>query len=167
MKKILMFLGMALILIGCKQVPTPEKMEKTAKAAGYTAGLVVKQTVTKEKSIDTITNIMTQVSTCVPTNGQTFVEAWTPVAQKYVDTLVEKNKITKTEGELVMLGVDLATSGIDYVFDKVYPKAREYEELVNAAVRGFTKGFMSNFDGSKDVIEVDDDLYKYLKEKIK
>ena len=166
MKKIIVFASAMLALVGCKTLPTPEKMEKTAKAAGYTTGLVVQQTV-KEKHIEVITNIMMQVATCVPTNSQTFVEAWTPVAQKYVNELVTKGKITKDEGDLVMIGFNLVTSGIDYVFDKVYPKAREYEELVNAAIRGFTKGFMKNFDGSKDVEEVNKDLYEFLKKKTK
>lgn len=166
MKKIILCVSALLALVGCKTLPTPEKMEKTANAAGYTTGLVVSQTV-KEKHISVITNIMIQVSTCVPTNGQSFVEAWTPVAQKYVDELVEKGKITKEESNLVMVGFNLVTSGIDYVFDKVYPKAREYEELVNAAIRGFTKGFMKNFDGSKAVEEVYKDLYDFLKNKTK
>ena len=167
MKRIMACVGMALLLIGCKNLPTPEKMESTSKSVGYTTGLVVKKVVTKEKSINAITNIMTMVSTCVPTNGQKFVEVWTPIAEKYVDTLIQKQKIDAAEGSLILLGTQLTASGIDYIFDNIYPKARGYEELVNAAARGFTAGFMNNFNGSKEVIEVDKELYEKLLGKAK
>lgn len=54
--------------------------------------------------------------------------------------------------------------GIDYIFDVKYPKAKEAKELVDAAVRGFTSGFLSVFSDTVKAgkLDYDKDAYKYL-----
>lgn len=58
------------------------------------------------------------------------------------------------------------TKALDYEFTVRYPKARQYEELVAAAVRGFTDGFLSVFTPAemfKTAPAVhDEEAYEYL-----
>lgn len=149
MKKILFYCATLLcVLTGCKNIPTPEKMEAVATSAGFTTGVVVKNFVTSPETIETITNLIVLTSVCTPTNGQTFADAWTPIAENYLKVLEAKGKITKDQGILIKEAFVLVTTGIDYLFDTVYPNARKYEELVSAAIHGFDNGFLKNFSES-------------------
>lgn len=161
-------------IVGCKSLPTPDKMNSVAYAVGTASGLVANETKIDDKSRETVIEVVTVVKGVVPTNGQTFVEAWVPVADVYVAELVAKGKLNEGQALLVKGGTTIVATGMDYVF-KAYPKAKEYEDLVVAAVDGFTDGFLTTFkpvnlakvpgaSGSSRSAEYDKEAYIYLKE---
>jgi hypothetical protein len=156
----------SMIFTGCKTLPSVEKMETTSQAIGYTAGLVANNVSINDEQRNIIVDIINKVKDCTPTNQQTFVSAWTPVATEYVKDLVVAGKIKEREGVLILKVFDIVANGMDYVFDNVYPKAREYENLVTAAIRGFTNGFLTTFKPVNRVfnknIKFDKDAYEYL-----
>lgn len=160
MKKLLIILGAVttLVFTGCHTVPTPDKMESTAQAIGFSAGLVANNINISDKDRNIIVDIIGKVSECTPADNQTFVEAWTPIATEYVNKMVADGKINQDQAVLILKVFDIIANGVDYVFDKVYPKARQYENLVTAAIRGFTKGFLTSF---KPVNKVFDKSIKY------
>ena len=107
-------------------------------------------------------------STAVPTNGQTFVEAWTPVIDVELKKLVDAGKIDAAGAQVAKVALGVACQGIDYVFIK-YPKAKEGKELVSAAVTGFVTGYKSVVtDALKagEKPEIDEDALKYMKSKM-
>ena len=56
---------------------------------------------------------------------------------------------------------------IDYIFNR-YPKAKEVEELVSAAVKGFINGYRSVVTlNAGNVADSDEEAYQYLKSKMK
>lgn len=135
----------AFALAGCKSIPTPEQMKATATAIGVAAGLVADETKISEKARNTVVAIVEEVSRATPAVGQTFEEAWTPVAQSLVDKYVAEGKIDAATGQIAMTAFAFVVKGIDYIFTVRYPKARQYEELVAAAIAGFTDGFLTVF----------------------
>ena len=159
--------------IGCKSLPTPEKMQSVASAIGTAAGLVANETKIDDNARNTIVAIVGEVAMVVPKQGQTFEEAWTPVANALVKKLIADGKITKEIGTISLTAFTVVTKGIDYIFDVRYPKAREYEELVSAAVSGFTSGFLTVFkpvngESARGLeTKADKEAYKWLKANIK
>ena len=168
MKKILMVVlaAMAVFFTGCdKDLPTPEKMETTSRAIGVAAGYVAGQTKMDAEAKTAVVEIMTEVSKATPAKGQTFEEAWTPVAKEVVAKLVADGKLKEGQDVLVLAAFNVATKGLDYTFNVRYPKAKEVADLVNAAVRGFTNGFLTTFNTSTmkaAPAEMDKEAYEYL-----
>jgi len=169
MKKILMVVlaALAVFFTGCdKDLPTPEKMETTSRAIGVAAGYVAGQTKMDAEAKTAVVEIMKEVSKATPAKGQTFEEAWTPVAKEVVAKLVADGKLKKGQDVLVLAAFNVATKALDYEFNVRYPKAREVTDLVAAAVRGFTDGFLSTFNvgtAFKAVpANMDKEAYEYL-----
>lgn len=133
----------ALVSAGCKSIPTADKIESVAQLVGVSAGMVVNMTKIDPASKATVIEIMKIAEATVPKTNETFVAAWTPIAKTYVDKLVADGKVDRVQGDLILTGFGIACRGLDYVFDVRYPKARQYEELVSAAVHGFIGGFTS------------------------
>ena len=160
------------MLMGCDKPPSAEVMKTTATSVGVAAGLVANETKLDEKAKTTIVAIVSEVKKVTPDVGQTFEAAWTPVAQELVAKLIAEGKIDEGIGNVSLLAFGVATKGIDYLFDVRFPKAREYKELVSAAIEGFSGGFLSVFTpvdeakGTK-VPEPDKDAMKWLKENAK
>ena len=159
-------------IAGCKSLPTPEVMESTASSIGIAAGLVANETKIDDKARNTVVEIIGEVARVVPKKGQSFEDAWTPVAKEVVAKLVAEGKITEGIGTISLAAFGVAVKGVDYIFDIRYPKAREYEELVSAAVKGFTSGFLTVFkpvngeDGVKAAAaKADKDAFVWLKKK--
>lgn len=158
-------------VIGCdKELPTADKIETVSKLAGTSAAMVVNMTKIDEQSKTVILDIMDKVSKSIPQKDQTFSEAWNPIAKEYVGKLVEENKINEAQGGLILSGFAITCDGLDYVFNVKYPKAREYKELVDAAVRGFVDGYKSvtvsaNTKGGSAAPDYDKDAFDYLKKK--
>ena len=177
MKKIkaVALLGAAslLVIAGCKTIPTTDKMQSAASAIGVAAGLVANETKIDDNTRNTIVAIMNEVSRVVPKSGQSFEEAWTPVAKEVVEKLIADGKITQEVGTLSLSVFGIAIKGIDYLFTVRYPKARQYEELVSAAITGFTEGFLTVFkpvnneDTKGKNLKVDKAAYIWLKEHTK
>ena len=154
---------------GCKELPTPETMKKTATAVGVAAGLVANETPINDKARNTIVAIMGEVARVSPKEGQSFEDAWTPVAKEVVAKLIADGKIDQGIGTISLAAFSIAVKGLDYLFDVRYPKAKQYEELVTAAVSGFTDGFLSVFkpvndEKSAQKYKADEAAYKWLKE---
>ena len=168
---VMMAAAAALVLTGCKTVPSADKINAAAQAVGCASGLVANETKIDDKSRNAIIEIVGIVKNVVPTDAQTFAEAWAPVAQKYTADLVTAGKLNEGQAALVNGGVSIAATGLDYVFN-MYPKAKEYKELVSAAVSGFTDGFLLTFKPvnteleakvPQKVVEYDKEAYIYIK----
>ena len=161
------------LITGCKGIPTPETMKTTATAVGAAAGLVANETKIDDAARNTVVAIVEEVARVTPKPGQTFEDAWTPVAKDVVAKLVTDGKISEGQGQLALAAFGIAVKGIDYLFDIRYPKAREYEELVAAAISGFTEGFLTvfkpvdaNVKGTPaKAVEPDAEALKWLREK--
>ena len=167
MKKLMvLFAAVAALLVGCDpKLPTASEMETTAKAIGVAAGFVANQTKLDAGSKAAVVEVMTKVAEVVPASNQTFEEAWTPVAKEVVAKLVADGKLKEGQDVLVLAAFNVATKGLDYTFNVRYPKAKEVTELVNAAVRGFTTGFLTTFNTSAmkaAPAEMDKEAYEYL-----
>lgn len=169
MKKILMVVlaALAVFFTGCdKDLPTPEKMETTSRAIGVAAGYVAGQTKMDAEAKAAVVEIMTEVSKATPAKGQSFEEAWTPVAKEVVAKLVVNGKLKEGQDVLVLAAFNVATKALDYEFNVRYPKAREVTDLVAAAVRGFTDGFLSSFNVGTTLkaapTDMDKEAYEYL-----
>ena len=173
MKRIKMaaLLGAAtlLALAGCKTLPTADKMRSVASAVGTAAGLVATETKLDDNARNTIVAIMNEVARVVPTSGQSFEDAWTPIAKGIVEKFIADGKITPEIGSVSLSVFKIAVKGIDYLFTVRYPKALQYEELVAAAISGFTEGFLTVFkpvngeDAKGIELKVDKEAYVWLK----
>lgn len=167
MKKLMvLFAAVAALLVGCDpKLPTASEMETTAKAIGVAAGFVANQTKLDAESKTAVVEVMTKVAEVIPASNQTFEEAWTPTAKEVVAKLVADGKLKEGQDVLVLAAFNVATKGLDYTFNVRYPKAKEVAELVNAAVRGFTTGFLTTFNTSAmkaTPAEMDKEAYEYL-----
>lgn len=168
MKKIITIVlaAFAMLFTGCDpKLPSVDQMETTSKAIGVAAGFVANQTKMDVEVKTAVTNIMVKVSATVPSKGQTFEEAWTPVAKDIVAKLTADGKLKPGQDVIVLAAFNVATKALDYEFNVRYPKAREVTELVSAAVRGFTDGFLSTFNTNtaKSVpAGMDKEAYEYL-----
>ena len=170
MKKIMiacMAFAMAFIF-GCK--PTVEQMKNTATAIGYAAGLVANETPINDDARNAIVDILNEVRECVPSEGQTFADAWTPVIKEKVAAFVKAGKIDAATGELVTNVAIMAAKTIDYLFDIRYPEAKKYAELVSAGASGAIDGFLTAFkpvnDGARDTALADKEAYDWFKKNL-
>ena len=146
MKKIMIALAAALTLAftGCKTPPTVETMYNTSLAVGYSAAVVANQIQMETEVRNTIVDVINIVHTTVPKVNETFEQAWMPIAERHIQILVEEGTITAAQGSLVKAGFVVVVKGLDYIFVR-YPKAKEVEELVKAAIDGFSTGFLEVF----------------------
>lgn len=172
MKKSILVLFTAALaaFTGCK--PTAEQIKSTATAIGYAAGLVANETKIKDDARNAIVTILNEVRECVPAEGQSFADAWTPVIKEKVAALVKAGKIDAATGELVTTIAIMAAKGIDYLFDVRFPKAKQYEELVAAGVSGAVDGFLAAFKPvdsteAKAKTECDKEAYEWFKKNLK
>lgn len=135
------FAAIVVVFAGCDKLPSAEKIENVSKTIGYAAGLTCDLTKVSDKTRTVTLEVMDIVDDVIPLTNQTFIAAWTPVIDETISNFVNKGKITASEGVIVKAVMAAVTQGLDYVFEVRWPKAKEYKELVSAAVRGFTEGF--------------------------
>ena len=169
MKKIILYVAsaVAMLFFGCKQIPSVETMETTAIAVGKAAAYVANQTKIDDKSRAVVIEVMTKASEVVPSADQTFVDAWTPIAKEVTDKLVKEGKLDEAQAVLVNSAFAVACKGLDYLVTVRFPKAKQYENLMSAAVKGFTSGFLSVFKPVNGVVSVpaedyDKEAYDFL-----
>ena len=84
---------MAVFITGCDKNLTPERMTTISTVIGRTAGYACELSKTKTEVKETIMKVLDIASIVVPTNGQTYAEAWSPVIDKELAKLVEAGKI--------------------------------------------------------------------------
>jgi len=129
------------VVTGCKTIPDKETVGQRAYAAGlaagYAASLIPK--ITPEVKTNTVV-IVTLVERCVPEEGKTVKETWTPVINEAIQTLISKGKLTEEEAVLVRGATDLATSGIDFLLAK-HPEWADDEVVINTAIKQACLGF--------------------------
>ena len=160
--------ALALLVAGCNKIPTVERMTTISKAVGKTAAVAVELSKTKQAVKDGITQVLNVVSNTVPGVNETFVAKWTPLIDAETQKLVDAGKLDAASATLVKGALYVACDGIDLIFVR-YPKAKEYQELVSAAVTGFCDGFNSVMTPtfSAKPGELDTEALEYLKGKIK
>lgn len=170
MKKILFTLMAAMVCMftGCDSTPSVDRMTTIATAIGKTAGVACELAKTKTEVKESIAVVLNAVQAVVPANGQTFVEAWTPIIEIELQKLVDAGKIDAAGASVAKFALGAACEGIDYIFIK-YPKARDAKEIVSAVVTGFVNGYKSVIGlarGAKDDITIDEEAMKYIKAKL-
>ena len=156
-----------LFIAGCREL-TVERMTTISTVVGRTAGYACELSKTKTEVKEAIAKVLDIASTVVPTNSQTFVEAWTPVIDVELKKLVDAGKLTAADAQLAKVALGVACQGIDYIFIK-YPKAKEGKDLVSAAVTGFVNGYKSVVTAAfraGEKPEIDEEVLKYLKSKM-
>ena len=167
MKKLLIgIMAMALAaIVGC--TPSEEQIKNTATAIGYAAGLVANETPIKDEARNAVVEVLNEVRSCIPAEGQSFAQAWEPVIKSKVAELVAAGKIDAATGELVTSVALMAAKGVDYLFDVRFPEAKQYAELVAAGASGAIDGFLTVFKPvdakSATTIERDEEAYKWFK----
>ena len=170
MKKIVLTIiaAFAMLFTGCDKDPTVEEMAATATAVGKAAGFVANQTKIDDKSRAVVIEIVTKASSVVPEKDQSFADAWTPIAKEVTDKLVKEGKIDEGQSVLINGAFAVACRGLDYLVSVRYPKAKKYENLVSAGVKGFTGGFLEVFKPSNSAVsalkdgDYDKEAYEYL-----
>lgn len=135
----------ATTVTGCKSLPTVEVMYSTSLAIGYATGMIANQCKIRTEDRQIVIDIVNIVSQTVPAEGQTFEEAWTPIAKEHVQKLIDEGKIDKGLGDIILVAFAVVVKGIDYIFEVRFPKAKLYKDLVIAAIDGFTTGFLTVF----------------------
>ena len=129
----------------CGCTPTAEQVNRTATAIGYAAGLVANQTKIKDDARNAVVSVLNEVRSCVPSEGQSFADAWTPVIKAKVEELVKAGKIDSATVDIVTSIAIMAAKCVDYIFDVRFQKAKQYSELVVAGASGALDGFLAVF----------------------
>lgn len=154
-------------LLGCKTIPTVDKMYTTSRLIGTSAGMVVNMTTISTEAKAEVVKILNTVNTVIPGVDETFVSKWVPLAKVEIDKAVAAGEMDAGEGELTLSAFAVACKGLDYIFEVRYPKVKECTNLVEAAVNGFTVGFSSVINTlnlkATNTIDYDAEAYDYLK----
>ena len=141
-------------ITGCKTIPDKETVGQRAYAAGlaagYAASLIPK--ITPEVKTNVVT-IVTIVERCVPEEGKTVKETWTPVVEEAIQTLIAKGKLAEDQAVLVRAATDLATSGIDFLLAR-HPEWAKDEVVVNTAIKQACIGFRTGIGVNPNNAEV-------------
>lgn len=170
MKKTIMMCAIALTafsFVGC--TPDAEQINKTSSAIGAAAGLVANQTKITDDARNAVVQILGDVRSCFPAEGQTFAEAWAPLIESKVYDLIASGKLNDSTGAIVKSVAGLVSKAVDYLFNK-YPKAKESEELVSAGATGAIDGFLSVFkpvDGERATPDYDKEAYEFFQKNFK
>ena len=177
MKKLGFVFAMALaavctVFTGCDETPSKEVVSAASYALGSSSGLVVKLLNIDDATKTVICDIINVVSEAVPAEGQTFSEAWTPVATKYIDEAIAAGKLPEallknpelTRSVLVKAS-EIIFTGLDRLFEK-YPTWKKYPDIVVAAIGGFVNGFKSTIScaGCQDCVVSRDELTEIVTE---
>jgi len=155
----------AVLVSGCKTIPSEATIKGVSESVGRAAGYAVELGKTKTEVKEAIVKVLDVIVKVVPAEGQTFIAAWKPIIDEEVDKLVADGKLKAEDAVLTKNMLYIACDGIDLVFNR-YPKAREYKNLVSAAVSGFVNGYKSvvtPVDGAR--AEYDKDAYEILRKK--
>ena len=154
-------------ITGCKSIPTVSQMTVMSELIGRSSGLIVNNTKISDKDKATVVEILNKVCEVTPADGQTYADCWYNAALDYVNPLsLDENVKT-----LILAAIKVAGEGVDYIFTKRYPDAKQYADLVAAAIHGFVDGFTSvvtppnSTTVSTAKLVYDEEAYLYLKAK--
>lgn len=140
MKKLLIIATIVSAIVGCKTIPSQQKVTNVSTAIGAASGAVCKMANVTSNEIEVITQVLDTIKEFIPESGTTFSEKWTPIINAQVDLMFEEGKLTTEEVAIAKMVLVYSSDGVDYMFKK-HPKWRDYEDLVNCAISGFIRGF--------------------------
>lgn len=159
-------LAAAVLISGCDDLPTPEKMASYANAVGKAAGYACKIAKVKPEVKEKVVEVLDTVVQVVPNTNETFAVAWSGLIKVEVQKLIDSGKLDAEAGPTVELAMRAAAEGLDYVFIK-YPKAKDSKELVETATHGFVAGFKSTVKLAAGIENgYDKEAYDYLEAKL-
>ena len=166
MKKILIgtICAALLAVVGCKTLPSADVVNKTAYSIGMVSGYACQLAGVDDNVKITIVNVLDTVVKVVPAPEQTFTEAWTSMITDEIAKLVEAGKLKADGAELVKSALSVACNGIDFLFTR-HPKWKEYSDIVDAVVTGYTAGFETvvvPVDVVRAAVDGNDDVRAYV-----
>ena len=129
---------------GCKHTPATDTVYMVAHAGGTGTALVMNETSLDTEKRTVIRDIVKEIRECTPEVGQTLDAAWTPIAQAHTDLLVQEGKIDAATGVVIMAGFKTVMVGVN-LLEARYPVIHTSRDLLNAAITGFTDGFLAKF----------------------
>lgn len=154
-------------ITGCHTIPTAEQMMVTSELIGRASGKVIILTKITDEQKAILVQVLNKISIAVPTVNQSFEDCWMKAAQDYLPEL----KLDDSVCALILASVKVASKGIDYIFEKRHPEAKQYTDLVEAAIHGFIDGIMTVIVPPNNVTAVssvyDIEAYNYLKKFVK
>ena len=130
---------------GCKHTPATSTVYMVAHAGGAGTALVMNETSLDTEKRTVIRDIVKEIRECTPEVGQTLDAAWTPIAQAHTDLLVQEGKIDAATGVVIMAGFKTVMVGVS-LLEARYPVIHTSRDLLNAAIAGFTDGFLAKFE---------------------
>ena len=157
---------MSVSVIGCKSIPTVGQLESASYMVGTTTGVICNMTKISDKDRQIIIDIVTEISHYTPTQSETLAQAWTKIAKEHTAKLVDEGKITAEEGTLILNVFSSVADAGEYIVEVRWPKIIEYADLMAAATRGFSNGFLTTFtpvnSNSLQSAPIDRQAYDYL-----
>jgi len=130
---------------GCKSVPSTGTMYNVTYAVGLAAGIIANEKDIDVASRKAVGEILDVAKTWTPATNETFYAAWMEPANDYVWKLIEAERLDDTQGAGVVKAFSYVCKGLDFVFEKRYPSAKQYKEVVSAAIDGLIDGFVTVF----------------------
>lgn len=166
-------MAVSLFFVGCDPDKTNEQIETTAKSIGAATAAVINFTKVDKDVGTTIVNIVETAKKVVPTAGQSFADAWTPVSEDIVAKLLKDGKLDEKKAEIVKMLFKTVVKGADYIITKRLPNVVKDTEKLRIVVDGFSTGFLSMISttdaATKAVgaIAPDEEAIKYLSNEVK
>lgn len=150
MKKLCLFtiISCLFAVIGCKTLPTVDKMYITSYAVGAASAKVIDITNVSDKTVAAVITILNSTQTYVPSTNETFSAKWPVIVDQRINTLVEKSEISDADAKFVKAAFVTMCKGLDYIVDVRYPSAKQYNDLMSSAIYGFSSGFTTYFNNS-------------------
>lgn len=183
MKKLILgtIMSVALVLTGCKSIPTPAEIETVSYTIGVSTAMVCNMTKISDRDRQIMIDIVGEIRYCCPMSGQTLAETWTVVASNHVAVLVTEKKITEAEAKVIFDVFNTVLSTADYMVRTRWPVIGERIDLAVSATSGFCNGFLAVFKPTNQVtfsvsttnnnqnvrVKYDEEAYNYLMSKKK
>lgn len=137
------------ICVGCKSIPTADKMYIASYATGAASAEILNQTKISDKSATTIVTTLNSMQIYIPATNETFSTKWMPIISVNINKMTASGELSVVEGQIVTLSFNTICKGLDYLVEERYPESKMYGDLVSSAIYGFSSGFLSYFDAAK------------------
>ena len=129
------------VATGCMTVPTAETARMGGVAVGSATGIVLDQCEVENEVRSRIIELVGLCRGVAPQDGETVWDAWTRTAGVRVDDLVASGKITKLQGDLILVAFSLVVKGLQILVFR-HPEVGIYGEIAIAAIGGFCDAFL-------------------------
>ena len=178
MKKLILstLMSVALVLTGCKSIPTQAEIHTASYAIGVSTAMVCNMTKISDGDRQVMADIVGEIRHCCPTSGTSLVETWTVVAVNHVADLVKEKKITEDEANVIIVEFNTMLITADYMVRTRWPVISERIDLAVSATSGFCDGFLKVFKTENqvtlsssatnadpnEIVKYDEEAYNYL-----